>query len=292
MPTPNLSPEDVQKIIPQCEEIGRSTNGGQKSVFPCIIGGKKYAIKFLLIDNKGDDYEEHSETYERCAREISALKICNSPNLITLGPIDMTETEFGGQSLIYYSEPWINGVCLIDMMKSTPDPLNESLLMQVGICISNAIEELWNHHIIHRDIKPQNIMYDEDANQFILLDLGMLYDLELSSLTKFGALPGTLGYYSPEQLDLSKKRELDFRSDLFCLGIVLYEMATKVHPFRDGAHTADDVIRKIAFYSPPAPNQLNSNISTQLSDIIMRLLRKTPSARYRQCQSLRNDFMK
>lgn len=157
----------------------------------------------------------------------------------------------------------------------------------MAIELSFAIEELWKHNKIHRDIKPLNIMYDEVQDRFVLLDLGMVFDSAEDALTRYGCIPGTIGYFSPEQFDLARKNDLDFRSDLFCLGIVLYQMLTGTHPFITKGDTNQDIFSKIKNLNPPAISLYRQDISIEFEKVIFRLLRKRPSERYRNTKLLR-----
>lgn len=133
-------------------------------------------------------------------------------------------------------------------------------------------------------------MYDQSNNRFVLLDMGMVYDAHYDTLTKFGFLPGTMGYYSPEQFELTKKKDLDFRSDLFCLGVVMYEAITGHHPFKKNGLTQDQVFYNIIHGQQIAISDLVENISDEFVNIVNRLLRKRPSERYRTVSSFREKL--
>ena len=157
----------------------------------------------------------------------------------------------------------------------------------MAIEVSYAIEELWKHNKIHRDIKPMNIMYDVKNDRYVLLDLGMVFDSTEDSLTRCGCLVGTLGYYSPEQFDLSRKNDLDFRSDLFCLGIVMYQLLTGKHPFIEKGDSNDIVFEKIRNGIPKRITSYRKDITKEIEEIVFRLLRKRPSERFRSCEMFR-----
>ena len=254
--------------------------GGQKAVYKCEINGQINAVKFIKSKMAGDEGEI------RCEREIEALSICDSPYLIRLGEIPYTEECDGAGHIIYYSEEWIDGYDLHDILKSG-NVLIEDDAKKLAKEMSYAIEELWIHNKIHRDIKPKNIMYDIKNNRYVLLDLGMVFDSTADTLTKYGFLPGTMGYYSPEQFDLSRKNDLDFRSDLFCLGIVLYQLLTGEHPFVKAGNHPDEVFRKIRTEMPRPISDYRSDITTGFETLIFRLLRKRPSERFRNMQVFR-----
>lgn len=273
--------EEIIKKNPNIKILAGPYIGGQKEVYKCEINGKKNALKFIKSSVAGDEGEI------RCEREISTLSICNSNYLIKLGEIPYTEVFDGNNHIVYYSEEWVEGYELYSLL-SKGKLLNEKCAKKLAMEMSFAIEELWKHNKIHRDIKPLNIMYDECNDRFVLLDLGMVFDSEEDALTRCGYLPGTLGYYSPEQFDLARKNDLDFRSDLFCLGIVLYQMLTGIHPFKDKDDTNQDVFTKIKTFTPLEIGAYRSDISGEFEKVIFRLLRKRPSERYRNMKILRD----
>lgn len=277
----------IQDIISNARNIkilDGPFNGGQKEVYKCEINNKINALKFIKSTVAGDEGEI------RCEREIKTLELCNSQYLIKLGEIPYTEIFDGNNHIVYYSEEWIQGYELYSLL-GKGELLTEERAKKLAIEISLAIEELWNHNKIHRDIKPLNIMYDEIQDRFVLLDLGMVFDSTEDALTRYGCIPGTMGYFSPEQFDLSRKNDLDFRSDLFCLGIVLYQMLTGVHPFIAKGDTNQDIFNKIKIMNPPSLSKYRQDISAEFEKVIFRLLRKRPSERYRNTEFLRNAIV-
>jgi len=272
--------DEIIKKIPDLQILDGPLKGGQKEVYKCEINGKINALKFIKSKVAGDEGEI------RCEREIQALSICDSPHLIHLGELPYTEVSDGSSHIIYYSEEWIDGYDLSDVLENGK-VLNEDDAKKLAKDLSYAIEELWAHNKIHRDIKPKNIMYDKKIDRYVLLDLGMVFDSTVDTLTKYGYLPGTIGYYSPEQFDLSKKRDLDFRSDMFCLGIVLYQVITGEHPFIKKGDNRDDVFKRILTETPESIKNYRSDISLNFENIIFRLLRKRPSERFRNMNVFR-----
>jgi serine/threonine-protein kinase len=126
-----------------------------------------------------------------------------------------------------------------------------------------------------------------ENGHFVLLDMGYILDLDDRSLTKPGLLPGTPYYLSPEQIDLTRKRQLDFRSDLFNLGIVLYESATGLHPFKRHLNAStSNMFLSILTYIQPPPITIRLDLPPKLDAIIMRLLKKRPYLRFSSCEQL------
>jgi len=296
MAVPCLKAEDVEIIIPNCKVLGKAMCGGQKKVFPCEINGEKFALKFILLRNLAVDDEteevdlsEFEEIRARAEREISIMKSVSSHNVIKIGNIDLTGIEYNNQNILYYSEEWIDGEDISTILRRNVTMCNLDVL-HLGIDIAKAIDYIWETNNVHRDIKPQNIMKRDCDNSFVLLDLGMAFDLDDKSLTKMGFVPGTKIYFSPEQLDWKRKRDIDFRSDLFSLGMVMYQAITGCHPFYKAGMYDNELFSRIIGDTPISPQAIKQDISKSLNDVIMRLLSKAPNGRYRKCSFLINQL--
>jgi serine/threonine protein kinase len=204
---------NIAKSICKSEgfELVQATNEGAfKQTFQVKAnGGQSLALKI---------YKSNSQN-ERAAREIEAMQRCNHPNIakiIKLGKYTHEEADFA-----YIVEPFIHGGSLSEKTVSKPVTLKQ--LKEMGIYLIDALEHLYQLELVHRDIKPDNIMFvSKDSFEPILVDFGLVRDLNASSLTKswlmFG--PGTPLYASPEQLN-NQKQMIHWQSDQFSLGLVL-----------------------------------------------------------------------
>lgn len=296
MALPQITSSDVEDLIPNCKVVGKSLGGGQKLVFPCSVDGTLCAIKFILLNNLTDDFDgtiasKVEAVRARVEREITIMQKINSPYIAKMGAVNLTATTLSEQNILFYSEEWIDGQDLSQILQSS-NKLPPEEVVKLGVNIVEAISELWNLNKVHRDIKPQNITRRACDGSYVLLDLGLALDLDDKSLTQFGFVPGTKVYFSPEQLDVAHKRDIDFRSDLFSLGIVLYQAITGIHPFYTYGMPDQELFLRINSQPIIAPNTVDSNIPKSLSDIICRLLSKQPSGRYRKCLLLLNEFKK
>lgn len=293
MKLPTLSESDIERLIDNCTVFGSPKRGGQKLVFPCKLPEGNYAIKFMLVNSVSDlgedDIDLLDEVSARAKREVDILKMCNSPYLIKPGPIDLTVSSYKDQNIVYFSEEWLEGQTVAEIIRNS-GMLEINDVIKLGIHITEAINELWCHTKIHRDIKPSNILLRHDTGDFILLDMGIAFDLSDKSLTAYGRIPWTRGYISPEQLNIVNKRQIDFRSDLFCLGIVMYESITGIHPFCNNSMNDDEVFNAILTFSPKPPHLPRPEVPIELSSIICRLLSKAPNLRYRDCRLLIEDL--
>lgn len=294
MPFPKLTAAQVQRAMPDVSDVAFLAKGGQKVVFSCTINGNAYAIKILqphlrpLMREQNSDFSGDAISIDdvtaRAQREVATMKECDTPYLVKIGPIEMRAVQIEGEDLLCFSEELIDGTPLNVVLKQS-GRLSPAETIRLGLHIAAAIQELWGRGKIHRDIKPGNIMR-RTTGDFVLLDLGLVFDLNDESYS-VGPV-GTHIYFSPEQMDFANRRQvLDFRSDLFSLGITMYQMVTGNHPFTANANTSWDVINQIRNLQPPAPRAVRGDVPAALSDIIMRLLGKRPSLRFRSIAKLR-----
>lgn len=294
MVVPNINESDVSSILPQLGNIRYLAQGGQKIVFSCEIEEKPYVIKFLLLETKtqGTNQGEAEMTMPaidavtaRAQREVDTMANIDAPTLVKLGPVSLSTAEIGDQSVLYFTEEMIEGRSLRYILnEQTVLPSRD--LVNLGLDVASAIEAIWNLKRIHRDIKPSNIIRRASDGRFVLLDVGLVFDLNDISLTDPYIIVGTKMYFSPEQLEYTRKRQLDFRSDLFALGIVMYEAATGHHPFAESTSSTSEIFARILSSNPKRPTELRSDVPSNLEEIILRLLQKSPHLRYRNCSQL------
>ncbi len=282
MAIPQLTIAQVQTVIPSASDIQEVDRGGQKIVFSGIIDGRKYALKFMGPNPSqvgGQNSEFLDDVTSRAQREVETMQQCSTPHLVGMGPIGLSTSDIVGDPIIYFSEQFIEGQNLRVYLQSN-GIFSIQELIRLALHMSEAIKAIWQFSKIHRDIKPGNIMRRNDTGDFVLLDMGLVFDLQDESLSVCPV--GTPLYFSPEQMDFNNRRTvMNFRSDLFSLGTVMYEMATGKHPFIESATTTWEVLGNIANIIPRPPIELRSELPEKLSDIIMRLLAKRPALRYR-----------
>lgn len=298
MPAPDLTKDDIRQIFQKYKvtHIGDPKKGGQKLVLPIEIDEQNYMAKFIQIPPskfiKDEDglIEIVDGSLNRLYREIKILQSCQSENLVKIAPYGLNNIEYNGMQLFYYAEENINGLDLSVLYANKHD-FSVKEIINLGICINRAINELWNHKIIHRDIKPQNIIYNQSEERFVLIDPGVAFDLNGDSYTQPGFVVGTQEYMSPEQLNPSARRSLDFRSDHFLLGICMYLLATRKHPFFEGAGSIYEVHDNIVKLKHIPAIELNKTIPISLSKLIDRLLSKEPHLRYRNSDLLEKELL-
>lgn len=232
--------------------------------------GRRAAVK-ILTHTSGTD-----ASLERFFNEAQIQSNLRHPNISTL--YDFTEIDCQPCIIMEY----VDGPTLAERIRpSGPLPLRE--IVHIFEAVVEAIAYIHNKGVVHRDIKSNNIKISSNG-EVKLLDFGIAKSEASQQLTATGAVIGTLQYLSPEQL---MGGVADARSDIWALGVLLYEMAVGRVPFE--ATTFGELCRKIQKVEYVAPAVLNPAIPPEIASIINRCLRKNPSDRYRVAQDLLND---
>ena len=164
--------------------------------------------------------------------------------------------------------------------------MNYETAVKIGIQVAKALDCAHKNGIIHRDVKPQNILVTEDG-VIKVTDFGIAKSSGSGTLTNSSTVMGSAHYFSPEQ---AKGSFLDVRTDLYSLGVVLYEMTTGRLPF--DAESPVTVALKHIQEEPIPPKQINSKIPESLNNLILKAMSKDPNKRYQTARELINDLQK
>jgi eukaryotic-like serine/threonine-protein kinase len=237
---------------------------GQKEVIRALLGTRRVAIK--LFHSSVDDEE-------RIAREIAAVSKLHCPSVPEV--ISSGRVTLEGVERVYLVEQFIEGETYAAVLhRDHVRPVHAVAdLANVLLRVSEACEGVG---LVHRDLKPQNLIYDP-AGHIWVLDFGIAKHLDLTTLTPTGQAVGTLGYAPMEQLRLMKA-EINIRADLFAIGTVMYESIYGQNPWRQGTQDAHDLIRKMSTQELPRL-AINGDINGELSSYIAWLTQRFPSRR-------------
>ena len=244
---------------------------------------RKVAIKLLSEALAGSH-----QARERLINEAKAAAALDHPNICSIYEVGEADGH------VFIAMQYIDGLSLGDKIWKTPLPPGE--VVDIGIQAAHALAEAHAAGIIHRDIKPQNIVITP-RGQLKVLDFGLAKMARhgvpdgpdaptWERLTMAGSIVGTPGFMSPEQL---RGQEIDARSDIFSLGVTLYECATGIPAFARG--TALEVALRVATETPPPPSEFNPAVPPGLDRIIARAMAKEPDGRYQSAQLLRSDLL-
>ena len=262
------------------ETLGSGSFG---AVYKVKSKGSVFAAKVLA---EAYILEEFRKEDNRITRELDILKKTTGDKLIKYVDDFSFTNEFNSKEYVIIIE-YAQGITLREFMNNTMDI---SLLQNVFCDILEGVQQLHNTRfenegIIHRDLKPDNIMIDSNM-QIKIIDFGLSKVIDFSSITSTGSQIGSPLYMSPEQLRDSK--HIDYRSDLYALGIILYEMLTKQKPYI--ASTLPELMLKILNEPITPPKQYNSRLSDKLERIIYKATSKELFARYQTIEEFLSAF--
>ncbi|MEE8366886.1 MAG: protein kinase, partial [Thermoanaerobaculia bacterium] len=253
--------------------------------------GRRVAIKFLSEEMQND-----AAILERFQREARAASALNHPGICTVHAIEQYESRH------FIVMELLEGQTLAQRLGNQPFQIDE--LLDVGIQIADALESAHSKGIVHRDLKPANFMINK-RGQVKILDFGLAKReqsgqslevdsssqaetvLESDNLTVAGALLGTVQYMSPEQ---ARGQLTDSRTDLFSLGVVLYQMASGSQPY--GGNSQALVLDAILNRDPRPVDEVNPSLPAELGRVLEKALEKDRNFRYQTATELKTDLLR
>ncbi len=241
--------------------------------------GRDVAVKVLRADLARDP--QFQMRFRREAQNAAAL---NHPAIVAVYDTGEVQSEFG--PLPYIVMEYVDGQTLREIVKST-GPMTQQKVIEVMADVCAALDFSHRHQIIHRDVKPANIMINR-AGAVKVMDFGIARALgEGQNVTQTAAVIGTAQYLSPEQ---ARGEAVDARSDVYAAGCVLYELLTGEPPFTGDTPVA--VAYQHVREMPKSPSQVNPAIPPALDAVVLKALSKNPDNRYQSAQEMRTDLVR
>ena len=264
--------------------LDRLGKGGMGEVFLAEDTklGRRVALKVLA-----DELASDSDWRQRFEREARAVAAINHPSIVTIHSVEESD------GVLFLTLELVEGATLADLIPTAGLPLDQ--LLAIATPLADAVGAAHQRGITHRDLKPANVMITPDRRVKVLdFGLAKLAESEQAAmgvtvpaadLTGAGRIMGTTAYMSPEQ---AEGKAVDPRSDVFSLGVMVYEMAIGERPFK--GDTQVSILSAILKDHPPSVTDLKHDLPRDLGRIVRRCLAKDPEDRYQTAKDLRNDL--
>ena len=265
----------IGKVLGNRYEIIEKIGGGGMALVykaKCRLLNRYVAIKILRSEFIGD--EEFVKKFKRESQSAASL---SHPNIVGIYDVGMED------EIYYIVMEYIKGQTLKELIKAK-GALNPEFATNIAIQIAYALEHAHNNHIVHRDIKSHNIMLNEDRTVKVT-DFGIARAVSSCTITNTGNIIGSVHYFSPEQ---ARGGYTDEKSDIYSLGVVMYELVTGRLPFE--GETPISVALKHIQEDAVSPRTINNKIPKSLEDIIMKCMDKDISKRYCSVSEIISDL--
>ncbi len=255
------------------EELGR---GGMAIVYKGYQASLERHVAIKVLPHQFSFDQDFIERFLREARGAAALR---HPNIVTIHDVSQQDGTY------FFVMEFLQGRTLEQILeegKPIPPPRVERIIAQ----IANALDYAHSQGLIHRDVKPSNIIVDEEHNDHVMLmDFGLVRATEGSTLTKTGMIVGTPEYMSPEQ---AQGQTIDHHTDIYSLGVVLYQMLTGKSPF--SRPTSHAILLAHLMYEPPSVSEVNAALPRSVALVVAKALVKDKNQRYDHAGQLAQDL--
>jgi len=255
------------------EELGK---GGMGKIYR--VEDKKIkeevALKIILPEIAAD-----KKTIERFSNELKMARKISHKNVCRMYDLN----EEGGTH--YITMEYVAGEDLKSMIKMTKQ-LSVGTVIGIAKQVCEGLAEAHRLGVVHRDLKSKNIMIDREGNARVM-DFGIARSLKTKGITRAGMMIGTPEYMSPEQVE---GQEVDQRSDIYSLGVILFEMVTGRVPFE--GETLLSIVMKHKSEKPKDPREINAHVSSDISRVILRCMEKDKEERYQSAEELHSELSK
>src|SRR5271155_139086 len=273
-----MEPTNTSRVLSGRYELSHLVaRGGMAEVYRARVQllARPVALKVLFPELSVD-----RSFVERFRREAQAAANLSHPNIVPV-------FDWGEDNGTYFIVmEFVDGRALSSILR-TAGPLHPDRAAEIAADVAGALAYAHRHGVVHRDVKPGNVLITEEGT-IKVTDFGIARAVNTEeSLTQTGAVMGTATYFSPEQ---AEGMGVDSRSDIYSLGVVIFEMVTGRPPFLGDTPVA--VAAKHVREHPPAPREINPGVPPDLEAIILKAMAKDPAHRYRPAEELRADLLR
>ncbi len=278
--TGGLSPIAPPDIFPGYKILREIHRGGQGVVYQAIQQSTRRKVAIKVVK---EGPHAAAADLARFEREVHVLGQLNHPNIVAIHESGVASGN------AFFVMDYISGQPLDEYVRTTPRPLSEILTLCVKVC--EAVNAAHLRGIIHRDLKPSNIRVDADGEPHVL-DFGLaktlLGDTESSMVTLTGQFMGSLPWASPEQAEAVPSK-IDVRTDVYSLGVILYQVLTGRFPY-EVSGSIRDVLNRIIRVEPVRPSTIHKQVNDEVETIVLKCLAKERERRYQSAGELARDI--
>jgi serine/threonine protein kinase len=277
--------------VPEAQAVRYRAEGSFKAVYEATINQAKEALKVIYLPEQDDQPDARTEVAARITREIESLRRLTCPYVVKLGSLAPKEAKMDGHEYLIYSEEFLEGPTLADRLGAGHRPALDECVSLMN-CLLHVITDLKGNDLIHRDIKPGNIVNVGHAERaYVVLDLGVAFKLHSSAITMNPDMrQGTLPYMAPEMFVPRFRELLDYRSDLYSAAVTVYQFAAGVHPIARRGEDDFTTMYRIATMKPAPLNSQRTDFPPRFCGVIDSLMRKKPALRPANLSTLRREM--